>query len=223
VCSSDLASPWILKKSLYEILLSLGINRSLEEIREASKQTRKDFNIIGYTSEYGRLPHKSYWNRWLSFVLRHLDLQKRRSLLEDVEAKWFDSVECKIYPDVKETLARIRRMGLRTGLTSAAYEEDLGVMMKKAGVRKNWFDVVVGANTTKTIKPHLQAFKYAPRKLEVKPEEALFIGDNMENDYEPASKLGMRSVLICWAGIDTKKTRGLRMITSLSELFEYID
>jgi FMN phosphatase YigB (HAD superfamily) len=59
--------------------------------------------------------------------------------------------------------------------------------------------------------------------LEVKPEEALFIGDNMETDYEPASKLGMRSVLICRAGIDTKKTRGLRMITSLSELFEYID
>jgi hypothetical protein len=97
-----LASPWILGRSLYGILLSLGINRSLEEIREESKQTRKDFNIIGYTSEYGRLPHKSYWNRWLSFVLRHLDLQKRRKLLKDVEARWLDYVECKIYSDVKE-------------------------------------------------------------------------------------------------------------------------
>jgi hypothetical protein len=35
-------------------------------------------------------------------------------------------------------------MGLRTGLTSAAYEEDLGVMMKKAGLRIGWFDVCRG-------------------------------------------------------------------------------
>lgn len=117
----------------------------------------------------------------------------------------------------------LREKGLKTGIVSAAYEKDISAILEKAGLRKNMFDVIVGAETTERMKPHPEAFQYALRKLEAEPKEALFIGDSIKADYEPSEKVGIKVILIRRRRDAREKSRRLRTISSLREVFRYID
>ena len=117
----------------------------------------------------------------------------------------------------------LREKGLKTGIVSAAYEKDISAILEKAGLRKNMFDVIVGAETTERMKPHPEAFQYALRKLEAEPKEALFIGDSIKADYEPSEKVGIKAILIRRRRDAREKSRRLRTISSLREVFRYID
>ena len=79
---------------------------------------------------------------------------------------------------------------------------------------------MIGANTIKEEKPHPDVFKHALEKLNVKPEETLFIGDNIDADYRGAENVGIHALLIQRTGL---KTSGLRTITSLKDTFKHIN
>ena len=85
------------------------------------------------------------------------------------------------------------------------------------------FDIIVGADTIKKVKPDPDAFRYALRELKVRPEETLFIGDNIDADYRGAEEVGIKALLIERREVDSKKTRGLRTITNLKEIFRYLE
>jgi putative hydrolase of the HAD superfamily len=217
-----LVTEWSLGATFHKILLSLGINRSLEEAKEASSKAWKDFDAPEYDHVYGILSHKSLWNLWRSFVLRHLGLGSDKRLQEKIESRRYDYVECDAYPDVRNTLAKLRSMGLRIGLVSIAYEEDVWVILKEAGLERDLFDVIVGGNTTNAIKPHQEPFRYALERLRIKPKEALFVGNEVEADYRAAKRTGMKAVLI-QRSEENVKARGLRTINTLEEIFRFIN
>jgi len=83
------------------------------------------------------------------------------------------------------------------------------------------FDVVVGADTVRERKPHRDIFAYALRKLRVKPEETIFVGDQLDTDCRGAEDAGIRSLLIL-----REKARaipnGTRTITGLQEIFNHL-
>ena len=216
-----LVTGWSLGDAFHRILLSLGINRSVEEVKEASSKALKDFDAPEYDSMYGKVSHKRFWNLWRSFVLKYLGLDDDEGLQEKIGARWYDYVDCDAYPEVKKTLARLRSMGLRIGLVSIAYEEDVWVILKEAGLERDLFDVIVGGNTTEAIKPHREPFRYALKRLDVKPDEALFVGDEVEADYRAAERAGMKAVLIQRSEKDVKARR-LRTINNLEEIFKFI-
>jgi putative hydrolase of the HAD superfamily len=49
-------------------------------------------------------------------------------------------------------------------------------------------------------KPHPSIFRTALRLLQVKPEEAVMVGDNLRQDIEGALGVGMGAVLVCRSG-----------------------
>lgn len=57
-------------------------------------------------------------------------------------------------------------------------------------IEARWFKHA-GADTIGKVKPHPEAFKYALEILRVKPEEALFIGDKIDDDYKGAEEAGI--------------------------------
>lgn len=216
-----LTTLWVLEDTFGGILASLGINRSREEVKEAISKAWKDFDAPEYDSMYGKVSYDEFWDLWRSFVLRHLDLGSDEGLQERIEARWHDYVGCDAYPDVKKTLAKLKRMGLRIGLVSIAYEEDVWAILKKAGLEKDVFDVIVGGNTTNATKPHQEPFTYALERLGIKPEEALFVGDDVEADYRAAERVGMEAILI-QRSENLTKARKLRTINSLEDVFRFI-
>jgi putative hydrolase of the HAD superfamily len=81
------------------------------------------------------------------------------------------------YPETKDVLKELQQRGLKLGLISNGYEEDLHFFLERAGTEKTTFDIIVGVDTVQCMKPHPDIFEYALRKLKIRPEEAMFVGE----------------------------------------------
>ena len=137
-----------------------------------------------------------------------------------VQSRWFDFVDSTLYPEVKEVLSELKQRGLKLGLISNGYEEEINLILEKAYLEKATFDIIVGVDTIRQTKPNPDIFKYAISKLNVKPEEAMFVGDNVEADYEGAENAGIHALLI---DRTEKQQSDVRTIRNLKEILSRIN
>jgi len=204
------------------ILRSVGIARTKRDIEEALSKAEKELDVERFAEEFGKIPRGEFWVRRDSRVLKHLGIDDQKGELARVlDRRWFDFANFKLYSDTQKTLQRLREIGLRIGLVSNGYEEEIRSVLSKAGLSTKMFDVVVGADTVHERKPHRDIFAYALRKLQVRPEEAIFVGDRIDTDYKGAEEAGIRSLLVLRekTGTELKETR---TISRLSEIFNLI-
>lgn len=215
----DVGSP---EEVFHRVLTSLRVHRSVGEIREALLKSEKEAEGLNCQSLYGKIPCEEYWCKWDSLVLKNLNVVEHEKIAKEVHARWFDYIDCEAYSEVKDVLSELKQRGLKIGLITTAYEEEIAPIFSKANLQKESFDVIVGADTVKKAKPHPDVFRYALRKLKIRPEEALFIGDNVDADYEGAENVGIEAILIQRIG-NVKESVGLRTITSLEEILNCVD
>jgi putative hydrolase of the HAD superfamily len=217
-----LVKTWIPEVTYQNVLASLGIDRSIEELEKAIAKTEEEFKESNYRSRYGKVSYTEYWERWDAQVLTRLGISGEENLAKQVKARWFDHANCITYPDTIVTLNRLKQMGLKLGLISTAYEEDIDAILEKAGIAKALFDTVVGVNTIKKEKPHPEVFRHALSKLNVEPSETLFVGDHIDNDYKGARAVGIHALLIERERRSTEDASDLERIRSLQEIFKLI-
>jgi putative hydrolase of the HAD superfamily len=215
-----LVKTWMPEAVYQRVLASLRIDRSVEEIEQALAKTEEEFKKSNYRSMYGKASYTDYWEKWDSLVLKNLKIDE--CFAKEILVRWFDHADCVTYPDTEEALTRLKQMGLKLGLISTAYEEDITAIFERANLEKNFFDIIVGANTIKKEKPHPDVFKYALRKLKVKPEQAIFVGDHVDNDYRGASAVGIHALLIQRENRSPHNTSDLKSISSLEEIYRFI-
>jgi len=82
------------------------------------------------------------------------------------------------------------------------------------------FDVVVGMDTCGKAKPDKEIFLFALNKLGIHPEQALFVGDSVKNDYKGAEGAGMKPLIIDREG---KAPSNVDKIESLTALLSLLD
>lgn len=213
----DYGSP---EEVFQKILLTLGVSRSLDDIQKAFVNTEKEAENIKLFSSFGKIKCEDYWHQWNSIVLKHLKIAGNQEIARVVHPKWFDYVDGTLYPEVKEVLSELKKRRLRIGLISNGYEEEIDFVLKEANLEEGIFDIIVGVDTVKKVKPSLGIFKYALNSLNVEPEETLFVGDNVEVDYKGAEKAGMYALLV---DRTEKQQEGLKTIKSLKEILIQID
>ena len=109
----------------------------------------------------------------------------------------------KPYPYVLETLEFLKNMNLRLGIVTDASREKAMDRLKAMDI-VHFFDVIITFDESKVKKPNELPFLLALKKLRLKPEEILFVGDSLRRDIEPAGKMGMKTLLIKRYG-DLKK------------------
>lgn len=106
--------------------------------------------------------------------------------------KWPKELE-KLYPDAENTLK----------ILSSKYK--LGIIANQsAGTQEridNWgigkyFDVVISSAEFGCAKPDLKIFNIALEQANCRPNNAVMIGDRLDNDVVPAKKLGMKTVWV---------------------------
>lgn len=210
-----------------KILAEQGVVRPLDEVRDALIRGNSEFDIA---SHEGLSAHEFY-TQWNLVQLKHLGLEgsKARKLAESINAHWWKFAKFHVYPDVKDTLHRLKQTGLKLGVVTGGFEEDIEMILPKTRLDK-LFDVKVGVNTTGKRKPHPRAFKYALKELGAKPSEAIFVGDNLEADYLGAQKVGITPVLIRRKSSlvqrlytdSLKKPQGIRTIERLDGIFDVL-
>ena len=198
------------------ILTSLGISKSLDETKTAWLNVEKNNNL---PSLFGKLPAEEWGEKWNSLVLKHLGIEESAELHKTIHSKWNDSIGVTLYPETKDILKELQQRGLKLGLISNGYEEDIHFFLERTGLEKTTFDIIVGVDTVQCNKPHPDIFKYPLRKLNVRPEEAMFVGDEIEADYKGAKNVGMHALLVD----RTEKQCDLRTIKNLREILSQID
>lgn len=216
------------EETFRRILAQHGITKSLKEITEALTEGNKEFDI----EKHEELSANEFYTRWNIIALKHLGIKgrKARELAERINAGWWKFAEFHVFPEVKGTLQRLKRAGFKLGIVTGGFEEDIEMIVPKTGL-DNYFDVKVGFNTTGKRKPHPTAFRYALEKLRVGPFEAIFVGDNFENDYVGAQKVGIIPVLVKRSSSSNQRwytaeclqlPSDVRSIESLDEIFEVL-
>jgi putative hydrolase of the HAD superfamily len=206
-------------QQLYEpfqrILQANGVFKSIEEIREAFEKGNREFNA---DRQVVYPPHEFYV-RWNMTILKNLGLTSSlRELAEEIDRQWFNFSKIYVYPEVKDSLRRLKSIGLKLGLVTGSYELDIQQILPQAGLEE-LFDVCVGADTAGKRKPEPEAFKHALKQLKLKPREALFVGDRLKEDYMGALKVGMKAVLI---QRDGKPAARVNTIRNLREIFDFL-
>ena len=126
----------------------------------------------------------------------------------------------KPYPGVPETLRELKDRGYKLGLVSDGLRLKAWMRLNETKLDK-YFDVVVTHEDTGKMKPNPEPFTKACKKLNVKPEECLFIGDWPERDIEGAKAVGMKTCLAKYGKKEeTKKTD--YFIGSIKEIMNII-
>ncbi len=195
------------------ILERRGIDRSLKDIRQAWKAAEEGLDFGDLT----RLLDE-FWVRWNERILRNLRVQSDiRSLAEFIATHWWNYCDVTLYPDAERALPLLKAGNLRIGLVTNGLQSDIDAILPKAGL-EDFFDVVVVIDTLGKMKPDVEVFHYALRKLETAASDAIFIGDEVEADYEGAQNSGLTPYLI------DRNSRvhdsRVNKISSLDELFK---
>jgi phosphoglycolate phosphatase len=129
------------------------------------------------------------------------------------------AVLSKPYPQVLETLDALKASGAKLGVVTNKLARLSERLLSDIGMR-DYFDVVVGGDTTPTPKPHPAPVLSAMDALNADKAETLFVGDS-ETDVRAAQ--AARIPVVCLRdgynhGVDVKTLNANAVIDSFAEL-----
>jgi len=96
---------------------------------------------------------------------------------------------------VRETLAELRSRDLHVGMVSNVDDDQLQHMLELAGIEP-LFHSILSSEAVQSCKPDPVIFTEALRRAGCAPQDAMFVGDSLQQDIAGANRVGLRSVLI---------------------------
>ena len=201
-----------MKKNSCEAAVSAMIDAGLRVKKE--KALKKLFKLY---DKYG-LEDKKIFQKFLKDEIGRVDYRILANAIvayRNVRTSYLQP-----YPHTDYVLIKLRSKGIKLAIVSDAprLKAWLRLMAMKIG---NFFDVVVAYEDTKQLKPSSLPFEAALRKLKVKAEECLMVGDMPHRDIEGAKKLGIKT---CFAkyGQPKKKSDADYVIKDIKELLKIV-
>lgn len=198
------------------ILKRFGVNVTSDEILKAHRANEEEFDIAKGQREFGQ----DFWIKWNLRVLERIGITENiEYLAQKVDELWWDHADLEVYSDVFPMLAQLRTNGVKLGLVTNGLKRDFEYLLKRMELA-DCFDVVVGMDTCDKAKPDKEIFLFALNKLGIHPEQALFVGDSVKNDYKGAEGAGMKPLIIDREG---KAPSNVDKIESLTALLSLLD
>jgi HAD superfamily hydrolase (TIGR01549 family) len=110
----------------------------------------------------------------------------------EIEEGWGVSENFELFEDVLPVLEELRRAELRIAVVSNGIRD----LTRFVADHRLDVDAIVDSRSHGRVKPHPTIFHAALTALGVAPEDAVMVGDSIEEDIEGARALGMRAILI---------------------------
>ena len=110
----------------------------------------------------------------------------------EMEGAWAHAHHFELYDDALPVLRSLRTAGLKLGLLSNT-ARDLDEFVAHHGVT---VDAVLTSRAHGKTKPHETIFRRMLELLAVDADEAVMVGDTLEDDVEGACAVGMRAILV---------------------------
>ena len=126
------------------------------------------------------------------------------------------------YPNVNKTLIELTKLGMKLAVVSDAPSREAWMRIYYLNLY-HFFDVVITFDDSGERKPSAIPFEMALKKLGLKPQSSLMIGDWPERDVVGAKKIGMRSAFAVYGDTFGTKISGADWdIKDISELTRII-
>ena len=110
----------------------------------------------------------------------------------EMEGAWAHAHHFELYEDALPVLQLLGSSGLRLGLLSNT-ARDLDAFVAHHGLA---VDAVLTSHSHGKTKPHEAIFRRMLQLLDVTPDEAVMVGDTLEDDVEGARSVGMHAILV---------------------------
>ena len=125
------------------------------------------------------------------------------------------------FPHTSYVLLKLKDKGKKLGIVTDAPK--LKAWIRLAAMKiGDFFDVVVGFEDTKKLKPASLPFEIALKKLNLKPAECLMVGDWPERDIQGAKKLGMKTCFARYGNPKVKKSGADFEISDIKDLLKIV-
>jgi len=140
---------------------------------------------------------------------------------------WYEPLSklAKIEPTLKETLAKLKEMGLKLGILSNTFISagSLDRHLAQLGIL-DFFPFRLYSYQYDFRKPDTRIFQAAAEKMNEMLENILFVGDRIDKDIRPARKAGMQAVLkSAYTNQGSKSLQGVPTINLIAELPVLVD
>jgi HAD superfamily hydrolase (TIGR01509 family) len=182
------------RRTLHEALAEAGFETGLAEFLEAYTSAHEKYRVVRY--EQLREVTNAVW---VCEALNNLGCNvnpedsRIKVALNVFFHRYVESLELRPY--AKKLLAQIKdccKLGLVSNFT---YAPVVYASLRKLGINQ-FFDAVLVSDESGWRKPHTRIFQDVLGKLQVKAEEAVFIGDSPLEDIKGAQAAGLKTVFV---------------------------
>lgn len=125
-----------------------------------------------------------------------------------------------VYPNVNKTLVTLLKMGIKLAVVSDAPSREAWLRIYYLNLH-HVFDLVLTYDDTGSRKPSAKPFQIALERLQIRPAEALMVGDWPERDVVGANKVGIRTIFARYG--DTFGTRHSGADWDVNDVQEVVD
>ncbi len=186
--------------AFFDFAAQLGVPDSVEKRRRAirwshsywaqSKELMEDLQTFQEDDSF-----------WLNYAKRHLiafecALEQANELAEKIRQQMRENYKPQdmLMSGLLETLQALKDGGILLGVVTNREKFPLE-QMQTLGLDA-FFDCTIAAGEVSAYKPEPEIFFHAMEKLQVTPEETIYVGDNYFADVIGAQRAGLRPVLL---------------------------
>jgi putative hydrolase of the HAD superfamily len=198
---------WAIEEAI-PAMIDAGLELSVEESNKIIDEIYKEKGI-----EYQKV-----FDAFLQRVLKRVDYK----ILSAGIVAYRRAREAALtpYPHVYSTLNKLLKMGVKMGIVSDAPAKEAWLRLAYLNFH-HIIDAVVTFEETGQRKPHSAPFLAILKKLDVKPDETIMVGDWVERDIIGAKKVGMKTAFARYG--DTFNTKSHNADYELNDINELID
>jgi putative hydrolase of the HAD superfamily len=166
--------------------LKMDLARICNISEEEAKQTEEKRKVFGDHASKGLITDEQFWAGFQKIINKSIP----NNCVELAKESYRNNF--KFIPEVIKLVEDLKKQEIKVAILSNIFKFEAEVIREKNGY--DGFDPVILSYEVGMRKPELDIYKFAIKKLQLKPEECIFIDDKEEN-LVPAKSLGIRVVL----------------------------
>jgi putative hydrolase of the HAD superfamily len=184
------------KEVYFRAFASDGARATREELGGALEKTWREIRERRLPNRYGGATgERGFWESFVRRARFHLDGGALSDLcFAELVAHFLRPDSWSVYPDVLPALEALCRNGYSLAIVSN-WDSTLGNLLDAHGLSSKFSAVLISA-VEGSAKPHAEIFHRACSRLGLRAEEALHVGDSLEEDYEASRTAGLSALLL---------------------------
>lgn len=163
---------------------SIMLDHYRQQFNAGKKQFMKAFRQIEDGIQRGILSEKKAWQKINKILGKEIQL---------AEGIWFEGF-MKAYRERDHIFSHIKSLRQKNYLVGLLSNTEIPIMNFFHKKHKDKFDALIYSCKIKMRKPDRKIYEFALNKLKIKPQEAVFIDDRIEN-IKGAEMIGIRTIL----------------------------